>query len=241
MKKLAALLFTAFAFTAFLFADAPAFNDASAYVLDASTLPGSMKDNVKIINVSSKAANFDITVYAYDDATSGWLIFGKGHLKGLGDKATVKSLNKKLVKLGNYRYFAIKTSVDNPFRYSQAKGNNDLNVWIYDDRQIDESHFQVIDTQPMGHFKNKLQIKGGITLKGPASFKIYAYNDENEENKAQTIAIVTKTDDIDSYEYANNGIAFSAFRYFKIVSREEKDFQYGATIANNNLLITVQE
>ena len=190
MKKLIALLVASLAFAGSIFADVPEFTDGTAYIIDSATLAGNMKDNVKITNVSSSAANFDITVFAYDEEVKGWIIFGKGHIKGLSDVATIKSLNKKLIKLANYRYFAIKTSVDNPFRYSKAKANNDLKVWIYDDKEIDESHFKVFDMTMLPAFSDNLKIVGGESLSTAASFKIQVYNDENEEEKQGTIAIL---------------------------------------------------
>ena len=61
MKKLIAILVAGLAFTASLFADVPEFTDETAYVVDASVLPGNMKDNVVVTNVSSLAAN--LTIY----------------------------------------------------------------------------------------------------------------------------------------------------------------------------------
>ena len=239
MKKIIAILVAGLAFASSLFADLPDFTDDKAYVVDTSILPGNMKSNVVVTNVSAFAANFDITVFAYDDASKGWVIFGKGHIKDLGDVSTIKSMNKKMMKLENYKYFAIKPSADNPFTYSVAKGNNDLNVWIYDDREIDESHCKVFDTTMLPSFTDNLRVVAGENLRSAASFRILVYNDEAEEDKAGTIAILTKPKASQTFKATSKGQKYNLFKYIKIISREEKDFKYTVNVAKNDLVITV--
>lgn len=241
MKKIITLLVAFLAFTGIAFAEIPTFTDETAFVIDSTQLAGNMKDNVKLMNVSSLAANFDVTVFAYDESSKGWIIFGKGHLKGLGDADTVKSLNKKLIKLANYKYFAIKPSVDNPFRYSTAKDHNDLMVWFYDDREIDESHFKVFDTTMLPAFTDNLKVVGGETLKSAASFKIQVYNDENEEEKAGTISVLKGAKSSETFKVTNKGQKFNLFHYIKIISREEKDYKYTINVERNDLVITINE
>ncbi len=239
MKKLLTLLVAAFALAGSIFADVPDFTDETAYVVDTSVLPGNMKDNVVITNVSSVAANFDITIFVYDEESKGWMIFGKGHIKDLGDVATIKSLNKKMMKLASYKYFAIKPSADNPFTYSVAKGNNDLNVWIYDDREIDESHFKVFDLSMLPTFTDNLKVVAGENLRSAASFRILVYNDEAEEEKSGTIAILTKPKASQTFKTTAKGQKYNLFKFIKIISREEKDFKYTVNVAKNDLVITV--
>ncbi|MCR4823203.1 MAG: hypothetical protein K5873_10075 [Treponema sp.] len=240
MKKLIAIIAASLTFAGFAFAEAPAFSDPNAFIIDASKMPGKIKDNVKLKNVSS-AADFKITVSAYDEKAGTWIIFGEGELKGLGDTETIKSVNKKLIKLANYNYFAITTDSKNAFKYSSSKNHNDLHIWFYDDRNIDESHFTVIDKNQIGTFKDNLKLVGGQSLKSASSFKIYAYNDEADSGKSGTIAILKGAGDTDTYDTASNGLPFSSFRYFKIISREEKDFKYSAKCERNDLIITVEE
>ena len=241
MKKLAAFLIASLTLAVSLFAEAPAFTDEQAFVIDSTKISGTIKDNVKITNVSSSAANFDITVFAYDEKSNDWIIFGKGHLKGLADTDTIKSINKKLIKLANYRYFAIKTSLDNPFKYSAAKANDDLKVWIFDDKQLDESHFKVFDLTMLPEFSDNLKIVGGENLSSAASFKILAYNDENEEKKTGTIALLKGAKSSDTYKTTAKGDKFNKYHYIKIISREEKDFRYTASIEHNDLVLVVNE
>jgi len=240
MKKIIFLLASIFAFAGYSFGEAPAFDNPKAFIIDSTKIPGKIKDSVKLKNVSS-ASDFSVKVSAYDEKSASWIVFGHGLLKGLGDTETVNSLDKKRIKLANYRYFAITTDSENAFKYSCSKGNNDLHVWFYDDRNIDESHFTVIDSSSVGKFEDNVKLVGGPNLKSAASFKIYAYNDESEEKKAGTVAILKGAKDTDTYDTASNGVPFSSFRYFKIVSREEKDFKYLVKCESNDLIIIVNE
>ena len=239
MKKLLTLLVAGLAFAGSLFAEVPEFSDETAYVVDTSVLPGTMKDDVQVTNVSSVAANFDITIFVYDEESKGWMIFGKGHIKDLGDVSIIKSLNKKMMKLANYKYFAIKPSADNPFTYSVAKGNNDLHVWIYDDREIDESHCKVFDLTMLPTFTDNLKVVAGENFRSAASFRILVYNDEEEEEKSGTIAILTKPKASQTFKTTAKGQKYNLFKYIKIISREEKDYKYTVNVAKNDLVITV--
>ncbi len=239
MKKIIAILAASLAFVGSVFAEAPAFTDDKAWVVDTTLYSGNMKSNVVVTNVSSVAANFDIHVFAYDEGLKQWTQFGQGHIKDLGDVVTIKSLNKKLIKLENYKYFAIKPTADNPFRYSAAKGNNDLNIWIYDDREIDESHNKVFDTTMLPTFTGSLRVVAGQDLRSAASFKVLVYNDEADEEKSGTIAILTKPKDTKKFEATAKGQKYNLFKYIKIISREEKDYKYTVNVEKNDLVITV--
>ena len=199
MKKLLSLIAAGLALTGSIFAEIPEFTDGQAFVIDSTKVSGTIKDNVKITNVSSAAANFDITVYAYDENAKNWIVFGNGHLKGLADTDTIKSVNKKLIKLGNYKYFAIKNSTDN------------------------------------------LKVVGGENLTSAASFRILAYNDENEEKKTGTIAILKGAKSSETYKTTARGEKFNTYHYIKIISREEKDFRYTANVEHNDLVLTISE
>ncbi len=240
MKKLFTLLAASLAFAGSIFAEAPTFDNPKAYVIDATKIPGKMKDSVKVRNVST-AANFNIEIQVYDEAAGKWIFFGEGYLKGLGDTDTIDSISSKSIKLKNYNYIAVIPASDNSFKYSASKANNDLHIWFYDNKNSDESHFAVFDVSTIGKFSDSLKIEGGKSLSSAASFKIYAYNDENEEKKAVTIAILKGAGDTDSYSKASNGVPFKSFRYFKIISREEKDYKYSARCESNDLIITVKE
>ena len=152
MKKLITFMVAALTVAASLFADIPEFSDESAYLVDSTLYSGEMKKDVIITNVSAYAANFDVTVYAFDETDKMWTKFGIGHVKDLGDDAVVSSINKKLIKLENYKYFAIKANTDKPFKFSVAKDKN-LHIWFYDDREIDESHCKIFTITDLPPFK----------------------------------------------------------------------------------------
>ena len=240
MKKLLGLISLGLALMGQVIAETPEFDNPKAFIIDSSKIPGKIKDSVKLKNVSS-ASNFVISISAYDEKSATWVLFGEGVLKELGDTETIDSVNKKKVKLANYTYFAVTTNSENDFKYSVSKAHNDLHIWFYDNRNIDESHFVVFDKEQIGTFKDNLRLEGGLNLKSAASFKVYAYNDEADANKAGTIAILKGPRDTDTYGDTNAGIPFKTFRYFKIVSREEKDFKYSARIQRNDFIITVDE
>ncbi|WP_407427698.1 hypothetical protein [Treponema sp.] len=240
MKKLIAILAVLSAFAGVLSAQVPEFPDEKAYIIDSSKIPGKIRDSVKLRNVSS-FSDFVVTISAYDEQSKKWVEFGKGRLKGLGDTETVNSVDRKNIKLANYNYFAISNDSNGEFKYSASKGSNDLHIWFYDAKNIDESHCQVFDVKMLGGFRDKVKLVGGVTLKSAASFKIYGYNDENETKKAGTVAILKGYADTDSYDTASNGVSFSNFKYIKVVSREEKDFKYSAKCERNDLIITIDE
>lgn len=237
MKKLIALLAAFLAFAGSIFAETPAFDKGNAYILDAESIPGTMKDHVKVVNVSS-VNNFGITIYAYHE-NRGWIVFGEGRLYGLGDKQTIKSVDRYNIKLSSFRYLAIATNPDHQFKYSFVKDKNDLHIWFYDEKEINESHFKVFDTSLLPKYTDNFKLVGGASMKIAASFKIYAYNDESEENKANTIATLKGAKDSDVYSQTNTGKKFSEYRYIKIVSREERDFKYTVNVNHNDLIITV--
>ena len=238
MKKLITILAAGLAFMGAAFAEVPAFTDDSAYLVDSTLYSGEMKKDIVITNVSAVAANFNVTVFAYDESINGWTQFGQGLVKDLGDDAVVSSINKKLIKLENYKYFAIKTATDKPFKFSVAKDKN-LHIWFYDDREIDESHCKVFTITDLPPFKDNLKIVGGENLRSAATFKVLVYNDEADEEKSGTIAILKGPKSSQSFSQTAKGQKYNLFKFIKIISREEKDFKYTANVAKNDLVITI--
>ena len=66
-----------------------------------------------------------------------------------------------------------------------------------------------------------------------------AYNDEADEEKSGTIAILTKPKDTKVFKTTAKGQKYNLFKYVKIISREEKDYKYTVNVAKNDLVITV--
>ena len=146
-----------------------------------------------------------------------------------------------LVKLETYKYVAIKTTADNKFVYSETKANKDLIVWIFDDKEINESHYKVFDTNDLPKFSDNLRIQASKDFKNAASFRVLVYNDENQEDKTGTIAILKGAKAKETFSVTSKGQKYNLFRYIKIISREEKDFKYTVNIEKNDLVITVSE
>ena len=86
-----------------------------------------------------------------------------------------------------------------------------------------------------------MKIAAGKNFKIGASFRIEAYDDEDEEYKAGTIAILKGPKSSDTYSVTTEGKKFGEYKYIKIISREEKDYKYTTSFERNNLVITVDE
>ena len=93
MKKLIIVgLAAAIACGAFAQRNAPAFDDSKASVIDVSSaaVPGKMKDNIKLINLSDDE-NISFCVYIYDSKKASWNLYGKALLKEFYDGDTIDS------------------------------------------------------------------------------------------------------------------------------------------------------
>lgn len=239
MKKLlsSALVLLALA-GGILTAEAPVFDKPNAYIIDTKTISGELKDHVKVTNVS-QTSNFEVSIFGWHEVRQEWLEFGKTRLYSLGDKQTIKSVDKYNRALSKFRYLAVANSEDKKFKYSLAAAKKDLNIWFYDDREIDPSHFKVFDTTILPQYSGDLKIIAGKNLIGGASFRIEAYNEKDEEAKTGTTAVLKGAKASESFETASNGKKFGTYKYIKIISREEKDFNYTANVHKNDLIITV--
>ncbi|MBQ9282812.1 MAG: hypothetical protein IJ207_11565 [Treponema sp.] len=240
MKKLTAFLAAGFLLACSIFAEAPSYDDPNAYVIDTAELSGEMKNNVEVTNVST-SNNFEVVIYGWHEVRKEWLEFGKTRLYGIGDKQTIKPVDKYNRALSSFRYVAIVTSAGKTFKYSSGKAKNDLHIWFYDDREIDDSHNKKYDTSLFSVSFSGLKIAAGKNFKIGASFRIEAYDDEDEEYKAGTIAILKGPKSSDTYSVTTEGKKFGEYKYIKIISREEKDYKYTTSFERNNLVITVDE
>ena len=241
MKKLIAFLVAGLALAGSIFADEPVFeSDPNAYIIDTNALAGEMKKNVEVTNVSL-STNFEVKIYGWHTNRNEWLEFGSTRLYGIGDKQVIKPIDKYNRALSSFRYIAVTTTADKTFKYSEVKAGGNLHVWFYDDREIDDSHFKKYDTSLFNTKFSGFKLAAGPTFKLGATFRIEAYDDEAEDPKAGTIAMLKGPKDSDSYSVTTSGKKFGEYRYIKIISREEKDFKYTANIERNNLVITVDE
>ena len=241
MKKLIAILVAGAALAGNIFADAPVYSeDPNAYIIDTAEREGELKNNAEITNVST-STNFEVKLFGWHENRQEWLEFGKTRLYGIGDKQTIKPVDKYNRSLPTFRYIAVTTSANQSFKYSWGKSNKDLHIWFYDDREIDESHFKKYDTSLLNSKFSGIKIAAGKTFRLGATFRIYAYDDEEEETKAGTIAILKGPKASDTYAVTTAGKKFGDYKYIKIISREEKDFKYSTSFERNNLVITVDE
>lgn len=241
MKKLIAILVAGLAFAGSIFAQVPSFDsDPNAYVIDADKLEGEMKKNVEVVNVSM-ATNFEVRIYGWHDVRKEWLEFGTTRLYTVGDKQTVKSIDKGNRALSSFRYIAVTTSANQKFKYSEGKAGGNLHIWFYDDREVDDSHFKKFDTSLFLVKFSGLKVAAGKNFRNGATFRVEAYDDESEDPKAGTIAVLKGPKASDTYSVTTDGKKFGDYKYIKIISREEKDFKYTTSFERNNLVITVDE
>jgi len=107
----------------------PSFDRANSYVIDSYSVRGSLEDNVRIFNRTTRT-NISFTVYVHDPDDRVWKEYGTGNLKGPGDADFISS--RLSGNLDDYRYFAIRALDGRNYRYSIDKSRNDLYIYIYE-------------------------------------------------------------------------------------------------------------
>ena len=96
------------------------------YEIDATTIAGKFKDNVRIINQSDDA-NMGFDVYARKTDADKWLQIGAAFVKGKSDGDTV---NAAIENVADYRYFAVAPHNGKNYRYTATKARNDLVITV---------------------------------------------------------------------------------------------------------------
>ena len=117
MKKLIiAGLAAALACGAFAQQNAPAFDDPKASVIAVSSaaVPGKMKDNIKLINLSDDE-NISFRVYIYDSKKALWNLYGRALLKEFYDGDTIDSDFED--KIRKVEYVAVVPDGNGAYRY----------------------------------------------------------------------------------------------------------------------------
>lgn len=240
MKKLISIVAAFAVLAGFAFADAPVFDDPKAYIIDTQEIPGKLKDDIKLFNYSF-ASNFNIKVSAYDDKAGKWIDYGTGFLKETGDTETIRTNDKK-AKITKYRYFAVTTDAEGSFRFITKKLSNDLRIWFFDDKDVDNSIGTVIDTKTIkGKFKDNVKLLGAANLKYRYTFDIYGYNEEGQTPELIAVSILQGSNDTDTNSRTFDDGNIAAYRFYKIVNRQGKDLEYKAEFKSNDLIITVAQ
>ena len=222
------------------FAEAPKFNDGKAYVIEKSSVSKKIRDKVKIVNCSSES-DFQATFYGFDEAKNEWIFYGSKTISGSEPKTTIRSVNDIEINLRNYNYYALKIDSDKSFRFTPFERNHDLYISICDDFPVDESKAFFIDVKSMGKFQDNVEFIGYENLLSAASFKVVCWNNEDESDKIETFFSIGGPDDSDGTDEASTGARFKKFRYFRIISLENKDFKYSVAFKHDDMKITVYE
>ena len=235
MKK-AILCFLSIFMVTFSFAQGlPEFTKGPAYVFDSQAIAGKANDALKVKNLSS-AKNFGITVYGYKNDT--WVNIATGFLKKLGDTDSLKCD----YKVKKFRYFAVTTNSQYDFAFIIAKSHNDLNLIFTDEKDYSEKvdAAQVFDTKAISEkFKDNIKIRGGNGIEQGSVF--YVYGSENADGPFTKITglALKDDDDSDTSDTCYTGKELSNYRYIKIISSDEKDFNYSLSKNHNDLIISV--
>ncbi|MBP3710807.1 MAG: hypothetical protein J6I73_10490 [Treponema sp.] len=224
--------------------DVPAFDNPRAVVLDTSTVPGSMKDNVKLINLSEDE-NISFTVHAYVQKSKNkpgeWQTYGSGYLKEFYDGDTIDSPLEDKIK--NIRYFAIAPDAKGDYKYTIEKKRNDLYINVFSANESkDESYKRtayIFNVQEVpGVFKDNFKFSCK-TQDTNISFTVYVFNDKNEKWQKAGVGTLKGFGDTDTVSSPLKGTLHN-YTYVGIVSRNGKAYTYDVTKANNDIIITVK-
>ena len=155
-----------------------AFDDPKASVIAVSSaaVPGKMKDNIKLINLSDDE-NISFRVYIYDSKKASWNLYGRALLKEFYDGDTIDSDFED--KIRKVEYVAVVPDGNGAYRYEAEKKHNDLYIKVYPpDGSIDESYKKdaaTVDVRSVpGVFKDNVKFVSETSDKN-ISFMLYAF------------------------------------------------------------------
>lgn len=243
MKKLIiAGLAAAIACGAFAQRNAPTFDDSKASVIDVSSaaVPGKMKDNIKLINLSDDE-NISFCVYIYDSKKASWNLYGKALLKEFYDGDTIDSDFEG--KIRKVEYVAVVPDGNGVYRYEAEKKHNDLRIKVYSpDGSTDESYKKdavIADIRSVpGVFKDNVKFVSE-TRDENISFTLYAFNDKNGTWQKAGVAVLKGFGDTDTVDSPLED-SLPSYAYFAVVSRSGKTYAYDFKKANKDFIITVR-
>lgn len=243
MKKLIiAGLAAVIAYGAFAQQNIPAFDEPKASVIAVSSaaLPGKMKDNIKLINLSDDE-NIRFRVYIYDSKKASWKLYGKAMLKEFYDGDTIDSdFESKIAKV---EYVAVVPDGNGEYRYEAEKRHNDLRIKVYPAKEsTDESYKKnaaITDVRSIpGIFKDNVKFINESHDKN-ISFTLYAFNDKNGTWQKAGVAVLKDFGDTDTVHSPLED-SLPSYTYFAVVSRSGKTYSYDFNKTKKDLIITVR-
>ncbi len=108
--------------------DSENINKEKAEIIDASSLSGKFKDNVKLVNNTTET-NLSFTVYGFNDKNEKWTKIGNTFLKNIGDDSIAMS---PVENIAQFKFFGIISNDGKSFNYSATKAHNDLIIILAD-------------------------------------------------------------------------------------------------------------
>lgn len=205
------------------FAQTPDFNlDAeNAFVLDAASIAGKAREDVKLINETDEQIAFE--VYYYDNKNASWQFYGSTFLKDFYDSEDVDSHMED--RISQIQYFAVVPKNNKAYKYRAQKIDNDLCIFVMPDSEFDfekelKSAFIIDSDNIKGKFYDEIEFVN-LTDDYGISFVVYAsdYKDKNWERAGGVILQeYNDSEDLDSpiEKTLHN------FRYFAVVSKNGK-------------------
>ena len=243
MKKLIIVgLAAAIAYGAFAQQNAPSFDDPQASVIAVSSaaVPGKMKDNIKLINLSDDE-NISFRVYIYNSKKASWNLYGKAMLKGFHDGDTIDSDFEG--KIGKVQYVAVIPDGNGTYKYEAEKRHNDLRIRIYPAKEsADESYKKdaaIVELRSIpGVFKANVKFVNETSDKN-ISFMLYAFNDKNGIWQKAGVAVLKGFGDTDTVDSPLED-SLPSYACLAVVSRSGKTYAYDFKKANKDFIITVR-
>lgn len=245
MKKLQFAFFVIafFALISSAFAeDFPIFEIDGGYLFDASKVPGKVRDEIKIINMTP-IDNLHFDVYFYDPKQETWIMYGRGYVKEYFDSDTVASPYEDFV--GQFKYYAIVSGDGLLYRYEVQKKHHDLYIYVHplEDFTLTESEKNnsatvFAPTLPGAKSFKKIKFVNS-TADSFISFWVYAFNNEGEELTRVGVALLKKPG-IKSTLATPLEKAVGNYSNFLIANREGHQYQYTCERKKDALIITVR-
>lgn len=239
MKKI--VFFVCLIFNFACFAQTPDFNlDAeNAFVLDASSIAGKAKEDVKLINETDEQIGFE--VYYYDNKNASWQFYGSTYLKDFYDSEDVDSHMED--RIAQIQYFAVVPKNNKAYKYRAQKIDNDLCIFVMPDSEFNfekeiETAFIIDSDNIKGKFYEEIEFVN-LTDDYGISFVVYASDYKDKGWKKAGGVILQEYNDSEDLESPIEKTLHN-FRYFAVVSKNGKNYNFEARKQKGDLVIFVR-
>ena len=197
------IFFVCLIFSFVCFAKAPYFNlDAeNVFVLDANSIDGKAREDVKLINETEEQIGFE--VYYYDNKNASWQFYGSTYLKDFYDSEDVDSHME--YRISQIQYFAVVPTNNKAYNYRAQKIENDICIFVMPDSEFDfkkelETAFIIDSDNIKGKFYDEIEFVN-LTDDYGISFAVYASDNKDKDWKKAggvTLQEYNDSEDLDS-------------------------------------------